>query len=386
MSTVNGDVAPGFGPVADAFRSNVETRGEQGAACCVVRDGRVVVDLAAGHADPEAGAAFQADTLVPVFSTTKGMTAVCMAMLADRGLLDVEAPVARYWPTFAGGGKDHVTVAECLSHRAGLAWLDERLTTEEILDTAPVLAALERQVPQWEPGTANGYHAHTYGWIAGEILRRIEGRSLGTFLAEEVARPLGADVHIGLPEALAPRVARLDMGPLPDDPDARRLVFEVMAKGTPGYRALVLDGAIRPHGGEQIPWNSRAFQAAEMPGANGIASARGLARMYAATTGEVDGVRLVSRRTIDRFRAERSRGPDKVVVVEAAWGLGFALDSGLVRLLGPSSYGHPGAGGSLGFADLDAGLGFGYVLDHMGAAVANEPRTLALVEALRACL
>jgi len=189
MTEVQGTTAAGFGAVAEAFGRNFDEAGEVGAACCIYVDGVPVVDIWGGVADAESGRPWESDTLQLHFSTTKGIAAICAAILYERGLLDYEAPVSRYWPEFAGGGKEAVTVAQCMSHQSGLSAVDTPLTLEEICAVEPVLAALEAQEPLWDPGTANGYHAITYGWIVGEIVRRIDGRTLGAFLAEEIAGP-----------------------------------------------------------------------------------------------------------------------------------------------------------------------------------------------------
>ena len=193
MVEINGDVAEGFGLVADAFARNFDDHGEVGAAFCLYVDGTDVVDLWGGVADPATGGKWERNTLQLHFSTTKGVAAICAAILHERGQLDYETPVAAYWPEFAAGGKEAVTVAQCMSHQAGLAAVDTPLSLDEICEKEPVLRALEVQEPLWEPGTANGYHAITYGCIVGEIVKRVDGRPISQFLAEEIAGPLGVD-------------------------------------------------------------------------------------------------------------------------------------------------------------------------------------------------
>jgi CubicO group peptidase (beta-lactamase class C family) len=385
MVQIHGDVADGFGAVADAFELNFGDAGEVGAACCIYLAGSPVVDLWGGVADAESGRLWESDTLQLHFSTTKGIGAICAALLYERGLLDYEAPVAEYWPEFAGGGKQDVTVAQCLSHQAGLAALDTPLTMEELCAVEPVLRAIESQEPLWAPGTANGYHAITYGWILGEIVRRIDGRTLGRFLADEVAGPLGAESYIGLPESEEHRVSTLLNSPPPATPEELELMMAVMGPGTMGYRALTMDGAI-PFGAPENPFNSREVHATEMPAANGISEARGLARIYAATVAEVDGIRLIGDETVRHVRSERSRGPDLTLVAECAWGLGFMLDLEVNPMLSSGSFGHPGAGGSIAFGDLESGVGFAYLMNQMGGGIAGDLRANRLVEALRSCL
>ena len=382
---IHGEVVDGYGAVADAFAGNFADADEVGAACCVYVDGEPVVDLWGGMADLSTGRPWERDTLQLHFSTTKGLAAICAAMLVERGLLDDEAPVARYWPEFAGGGKEGVTVAQCMSHTAGLPAVDVPLTVDELCAVEPVLRALEAQEPLWEPGTANGYHAITYGWIVGEIVRRIDGRTLGTFLAEEVAGPLGAESYIGLPESEEHRVAPIINSPPPTDPEVLELMTAIIGPGTMGYRSLTMDGAIMLDA-DPNPFNTRQVHATEMPAANGISEARGLARIYGATVAEVDGVRLLSDDTVRYVRAERSRGPDRSLVLEGAWGLGFMRDIEFNPLLTPDSFSHPGAGGSLAYGDLEHGVGFAYVMNQMGNGVAGDPRANALIEAVRSCL
>jgi CubicO group peptidase (beta-lactamase class C family) len=388
MVDIAGDIEQGFGPVADAFAANFEKHGELGAAFCLHVGGRRVVDIWAGVADKRTDRPWERDTLALHFSTTKGVAAICAALLYERGLLDYDAPVADYWPEFAQGGKEAVTVAQCMSHTAGLAAVDENLTLEEILAVEPAVHAIERQAPLWEPGTANGYHGITYGWIVGEIVRRIDGRRIGQFLQEELAQPLGIDTFIGLPEAEEPRVAWLEPAPAPTDPAMLEMMMKVMGPGTLGHRMLTMNGAMSPvpAEGEDMLFNTRAVHATEMPGANGISTARALSHMYAACVSEVDGRRLIGDDTVKHIRAARSKGPDQCLIVEASWGLGFMRDMPFSPMLGAESFGHAGAGGSLAYGDLEAQVGYGYVMNQMGGGISGDPRTIALNEAVRACL
>jgi len=216
---IRGTVDSGFEKVADAFAANFEEHDEVGAACAVYRDGRSVVDIWGGLADREAGREWAADTIVIAFSCTKGATAVCANRLIEQGDLDPDAPIAQYWPDFAANGKERIPVKWALSHRAGLAAVDGDLTLDDVAAWEPVVAAIAAQPTNWEPGTKHGYHARSYGWIVGEIIRRVSGRSPGTYFAEEVAAPLDLEFYIGLPEALEPRVARLYPAEL--EPDGR---------------------------------------------------------------------------------------------------------------------------------------------------------------------
>jgi CubicO group peptidase (beta-lactamase class C family) len=381
---IHGTVADGFGAVADAFEQNFVERGELGAAFALYVDGSPKVDVWAGVADSTTGRPWTEDTLQLVFSTTKGAAAICVARLVEAGLLSYDEPVATYWPEFAANGKESVTVAQVMSHRAGLPFVDAPLTFEDIMAVTPVVEALAQQAPHWEPGTTHGYHALTYGWLAGEIVRRVDGRPIGQYFAEEVAAPLGLEFWIGLPESEELRVSRLEQAPPPTDPAALAMMLEIAGPGTNGFKALFMNGVMMS--GPADPFNTRAVHATEMPAANGITTARSLARMYAATVGEVDGVRLIGDDTVATVSAEASNGPDACLVLTSRFGLGFMLDGEFAPVLSPRSFGHPGAGGSLGYADPDARVGYGYVMNQMAAGIAGDPRTVALNDAVRSCL
>ncbi|MFC4944226.1 serine hydrolase domain-containing protein [Pseudonocardia sp. GCM10023141] len=392
---IEGEVAPGFEGVRDAFAANFDERGDVGASCAVHRDGRTVVDLWGGMADPETGRPWTRTTTALVYSTTKGVTAVCVHLLAERGVLDLDAPVATYWPEFAAGGKAEITVADVLSHRSGLPVLDERLDRAALLEGSAVTATLARQAPLWTPGTAHGYHALTYGWLLGEIVRRASGRRLGAVLTEDITGTLGLDLWIGLPADHETDVAPL-LDAVPDpgaldrlaDPAARELATRIAATASDPTsllaRAASSNGALpTPHA---ATWNDPAARRAEIPAANAVTNARSLARLYAACIGEVAGLRLLAPATVERARTEQVRGPDAVTIAETRFGLGFRLPTPGAPMLGEGSFGHNGAGGSLGFADVDAGIGFGYVPNQMVASPTGDPRTAALIAALREAL
>lgn len=392
---IDGAVASGFEDVRAEFERNFAERGDVGASLAVYVDGVPVVDLWGGLADPVEGRPWERDTRALVFSVTKGASAVVVNRLIERGELAADAPVSRYWPEFGAAGKDAVTVAQLLSHQAGLPVPAEELTRAQLLAGEPVVAALARQAPIWEPGTAHGYHALTFGWLVGELVRRVTGRSLGTVFAEEVARPLGLSFSIGLPDDEAALVAPLIDG-VPDlsglaaitDPEVAERVnrlLATMADPTSLFsRVLSTNGALPTP--DAATWNDPAIHAAEIPAANGITDARSLARLYAACVGPVDGVRALSDETAERARTEQAAGPDAVLMGEFRYGLGFQLDCPSTPMLGPSSFGHSGAGGALGFADPAQRVGFGYVQNQLGASVTGEPRTAALCAALRAAL
>jgi CubicO group peptidase (beta-lactamase class C family) len=384
ITTINGTVAEGFGQVADAFERNFSEFGELGSAFALYVDGEVKVDLWAGVADKTTGRPWTHDTLQLVYSTTKGAAAICVARLVDAGLISYDDTVATYWPEFAANGKGEVTIAQMMSHQAGLPYATAELSFDDLMAVRPVVEALAAQSPIWEPGTRHGYHAVTYGWLAGELVRRVDGRTIGQYFADEVAGPLGLDFWIGLPESEEPRVARLEAAPPPTDPEAFAMMMKIMGPGTMGFNALLMSGVMMT--GPADPFNSRIVHATEMPAANGITTARSLAKMYAATLGEVDGVRLFGDDTVGAVRAEAVNGTDACLTIESRFGMGFMLDGPFAPMLSSGSFGHPGAGGSLGYADPEAKVGYGYVMNQMAGGIAGDPRTVALNDAVRACL
>ena len=386
MIEINGTVAQGFEQVADVFRDNFEEFPELGAGFALYADGEAKVDIWAGVADASSRRAWDENTLQLVFSTTKGAAAICVARLVDAGRLSYDDTVASHWPEFAAGGKEHVTVCQLMSHQAGLPYVDSVLSLDDLLAVGPVVDALAAQVPIWEPGTTHGYHALTYGWLAGELVRRVDGRTIGTYVAQEIAAPLGLDFWIGLPESEEPRVSTLAAAPPPSDPAELAMLMQMMGPGTIGFKALTMNGSLMALGAAQNPFNTRAVHATEMPAANGITNASSLAKMYAATVSDVDGVRLLSPDTMRAASAEAVDGPDAALIAETRFGMGFMLDNETVPLLGPNAFGHAGAGGSLGQADPDSGVGYGYVMNQMLGGIAGDPRTVRLNDAVRACL
>lgn len=384
---IGGTVAPGFEAVRDAFAKNFAEHGEVGAAVAVYRDGEPVVDLWGGVANPSTGAAYGEDALQLVFSTTKGATAICASILAQRGLLDVDAPVVEYWPEFKAEGKENIPVRMLLCHQAGLISTEARLSIEQVLAWDPLVEALAAQRPYWEPGTKHGYHALTYGHLVGEVVRRIDGRSLGRFFAEEVAAPLGLDFWIGLPESKESRVAPLIPSP-PPPPEMREMMELFMGGDSLAGKALTLSGSLAGLDDPgDTPFNRRDFHAAEIPAANGITTARSLAKMYASTIGEVDGFRSLEPKQMERARTPLTTGPDACLMFETKFGLGFMTYApAFTPMLGEGSFGHAGAGGSLGFAHPDSGVAFGYVMNQMQMNLAGDPRPAGLIEAVRAAL
>jgi len=384
LTNIGGTVAPGFERVKDAFAANFEINDEVGAACSVYHRGKKVVDLWGGVADEETGRPWAEDSIIVVASSTKGATAICANLLAQRSELDLDAPVAQYWPEFAAAGKQDIPVRWLLSHRVGLPVLDKPLTIEEYLAWEPPVNALAAQTPKWEPGTAHGYHAMTYGWLVGEVVRRVSGKSLGTFFADEVAGPLGLDFWIGLPESEESRVAPMISIDLAD-PNIEvkgERAREMLAAATNSKSYLTQQQTTTP-----LEMGTRAFHAAELPAGNGITDARSLARMYASLIGDgVDGVRLFTDETVRRASTEQSNDRDEVIGIKSRFGLGFYLYTEGSNMVQDGAFGHGGAGGSIGFADPKADIGFGYVMNSMQMVGDDDPRTVSLAQAVHASL
>lgn len=374
---LEGRCAPGFGPVRDAFARNLTELGELGAGLCILVGGEVVVELWGGFEDTARTRPWRRDAMVNVFSVGKAFVAICAARLVGAGRLGLDAPVADAWPEFAARGKERITVAELLSHRAGLPAVRHRLAPGAMLDHDVMVAALAAERPWWEPGLAHGYHVNTYGFLVGELVRRVDGRSLGTMVHDDVAAPLDADVHIGLPPDLHPRVAEYHWPGAPPP--------EVEPAGTEAE--LMMHNAYwNPSGlsGAGVV-NTAAWRRAEIPSTNAHATAPGVARVYAGLLGHAGDSCLVEPGVLAAFTTERSCGEDLVLRRPSRFGLGFQLTQP-ERPLGPhhGAFGHFGAGGSLGFCDPQAGVAFGYVVNTMGPRWQN-PRNRALIDALYAC-
>ncbi|MEV7504528.1 serine hydrolase domain-containing protein [Streptomyces sp. NPDC093018] len=383
---VNGTVAEGFEPVREAFAANFALLGERGAAVAVYRDGRQVVDLWAGTKDVDGTAPWEPGTAQIVRSATKGVVAAGLLLLHQRGELDLDAPVGTYWPEYKAAGKERTLVRHLLAHRAGVPVLDRPLTPAEAADPDLGAAAVAAQAPVWEPGTDHGYHAQTYSWLTGELVRRVTGRPVGEWLADEIAGPVGADLWLGLPEAEQGRAGRVGDIEAPQSAGALKLRPKrsvSAAYADPDSLTRRAFAAITPLPDENDP----AYRAAALPASNGIATADGLARVYASLIGEVDGgVRLFTPGTVELARAEQSAGPDRVLVVATRFGLGHMLHGSASPLLSPGSFGHPGRGGALAFADPESGVAFGYVTNGFRKSVTADPRAQALVRALKVAL
>ncbi|MEV6169439.1 serine hydrolase domain-containing protein [Streptomyces sp. NPDC051954] len=383
---VHGAVTEGFEPVREAFAANFEVLGDRGAAVVVYRDGHKVVDLWGGtkNVDGTDGTEpWVRGTAQIVRSATKGVAAAVLLLLHQRGELDLQAPVGEYWPEFKAAGKERTLVWQLLAHRAGVPVLDRPLTPAQAADPVVGAAAVAAQAPVWEPGTDHGYHAQTYSWLTGELVRRVTGRSIGDLVADEIARPVGAELWIGLPDGEIPRVGRVGKVEAPERAGGlktrpKRAVSDAYAD--PDSLTRRAFGAITPQPDENDP----AYRAAVLPASNGIATADGLARFYASLIGEVDGgTRLFTPETVELARGERSAGPDRTLVISTRFGLGYMLHGAASPLLTATSFGHPGRGGALGLADPETGIALGYVTNGFRKSVTADPRAQALVRAVR---
>ncbi len=384
--TIQGDCHQRFAPVRAAFETSFRERDEVGAALSVVVDGEKVVDLWGGWADQARTQPWERDTLVNVYSCTKAMVALCAQRLVSEGKLDLDAPVADYWPEFAQAGKERVPVRWLLGHRAGLAAVRDVLPGEALYDWSAMTAALAAEKPWWTPGDSHGYHAVTFGWLVGELVRRVSGRSVGRYFREEIAEPLGADFHIGLDEAEHVRVAEMSPISMMPTEDGMGLAMLILSDPEGLQARAFMNPPSMAHGVNHAAWRS-----AEIPGANGHGTARALARIYGtlARGGDQDGVHLLDAAGIERCRTEESFGADLVLAVPTRFGGGFMLtqDRPDARFgPNPGAFGHPGAGGALGFADPESKVGFGYVVNRMGPHILLDPRATALVDAVYGAL
>lgn len=390
MALVHGHVSPGFEAVREAFAANFARRGEAGGACCAYHRGQKVVDLWGGVRNKATGEPWEPDTMVIVYSATKGLAAMTLALAHSRGWLDYEAPVCRYWPEFAQRGKEAITVRQLLAHQAGLFAFDEPVDRDVVADLDRLATVLARQKPAWPPGSRMAYHALTLGFYQGELLRRVDPahRSLGQFFQDEIASPLGLDFYIRLPEtipdsrlaSIAPpgRLRMLAGFPL-------RLTLDSMNPRSILYRALIANpGSGIAHDPTRI--YSRNL---EVPSGGGVGTARAIARAYSAfaTGGELD----LRRETLDLLAAP-AVPPASGFHDECLHGDGIQFSLGFMKSTpawpfgSEASYGSPGAGGALGFADPRSGVGYGYVTSQMGTCLTGDPRDVALRDALYSAL
>jgi CubicO group peptidase (beta-lactamase class C family) len=381
---IHGHCDQRFSSVKEAFVDNFRNRGDVGASFAATIDGRFVIDIWAGYADTGRTRPWKRDTLACLYSATKTMTALCALVLVDRGQLDLDAPVSRYWPEFAQAGKEDIPVKYLLSHQSGLAWFDEKIPVEALFDWERIVSLLAAQKPSWAPGTQCGYHAVTQGYLVGEVIRRITNRTVGTFFREEIAEPLQADCHIGLAQTDDSRAAEMIPPPMwqPGDPRyvSSASLPEMSQKSM--YPLIDQDNPVAVS-------RSRAWRAAEIPSANGYANAHSVARMAAVLAcGEIDGIWLLTLPTIEKAFQEQCYGTDLILEVPIRWALGFVLVSKEMPFApNPRALFMLGGGGSAVVVDPDARLSLAYVMNNcVGSAYEGDERALSLFRALYAVL
>lgn len=375
-----------FRAVAAEFERNFRDRGEVGASLCVSVAGKTVVDLWGGMARRRDEAPWKRDTLSIVYSCTKGMTALCAHILESRGKLDIEAPVAEYWPEFAKNGKERATVRMMLDHSVGLPAFKTPLRADGCVDWSYMTEMLANEAPFWSPGSRSGYHMINFGWTVGEIVRRVSGKSLGTFFRDEVAKPLGADFFIGAPEEIESRVSPISAyKPGANEQPSEFTQAIITQPGSISSLSILNTGGFDA--------NSRACHAAEIGGAGGISNARAMARIYSALAcgGEIDGVRLVDKKQLQRMSEISSATQcDATLLLPSRFSLGFMKSMDNRRrafgdrdsaIFSSSAFGHVGAGGSVGFCDPQEGLAFGYTMNRMGPGIMLNGRGQSLVDA-----
>jgi CubicO group peptidase (beta-lactamase class C family) len=395
QSVVQGEAAPGFERVRETLEQQFANNEHIGAGVCVYHHGKKVVDLWGGLADEDTRRPWERDTMAVSFSTTKGLTATCLHILADRGLVDYQAPVGTYWPEFAKNGKERITVYHLLTHQAGLAPVPEGLYGADLYDWERVIHGLEEMAPAWEPGTETGYHAVTFGFLVGEVVRRVSGKRIGQFLREEVCAPLGLkDMYIGAPASVEPQIAKLK-NRMVITPEMMQQVQARLTEGKPLVDPL-MERAMGARPGSMMSgqqndepnvFDTPEAHRAEIPAANGLMTARDLARMYAClgNGGELDGARLMSPERVKIMSTVQTKRPDKVIVVEVAWSLGY-MNGGIEGWpQGPreTAFGHAGLGGSIGFCDPEIGMAFGFTTNALAMDLIGYGRTAKLAEAAR---
>lgn len=375
---ISGNCDSGLGGVKDAFASNFSLRDDVGASIAVVKDGELVVDLWGGHLDRAGKTPWERDTIINVFSTTKTMSCLALLVLISRGLVDADAPVQNYWPEFGQNGKQGVLVRHLLSHTAGVPAWDQRLDSTALYDWDKVTSLLATQAPWWTPGTKSGYHAISQGNLVGEVVRRVDGRSVGKFFADEIAGPTGADFHIGLGAEHDSRVAPvipvppIQFGGGGGEPDRNSIPYRA------GNPRLIAEQSW------EIPWRR-----AEIPAAGGHGNARGVALAQAAVShgGSLRGVNLLSSKTIDRIFDVQAAGRDLVMGIGVTFGVGYGLSSPRSPISpNPRVCYWGGWGGSLVVNDVDAGFTYAYVMNRMGEGTVGDDRAHAVLRAIYAAL
>ncbi|MGK0336691.1 MAG: CubicO group peptidase (beta-lactamase class C family) [Candidatus Azotimanducaceae bacterium] len=373
---IQGHCDPRFGAVKEVLAASIESGTDIGASFAAYIHGEKVVDIWAGHLDVEQSTPWQENTLINVYSTTKTMSFLCAMLLVEQGRLDFDANVSDYWPEFAQNGKENVKVWHLMNHAAGLSGTDAPLQGEDLYDWAKVIAALEKQAPWWEPGSATGYHALTQGYLIGEVVRRISGKSIGRFFADEIAGPLQADFYIGVPEAEFPRIADL----IPPGGDA--------ALGQGGDSDTIASRTFRYPATTALTSRTAGWRTAEIPAANGHGNARSVAKIHSALAnmGESQGIRLFSEDLAKQVMDVRIEGTDMALGVPMAFGLGFGVNTAKLLSPNPNTCFWGGWGGSLALIDQDAGMSMAYVMNKMDVGLTGDVRSYNLAQAMYAAL
>ncbi len=377
---INGFVEQGFEKIKDEFIDNFTKREDVGAACSIYVEGKKVVDLWGGFKDLEKKLKWQEDTLQLIFSSTKGITATIANILIQNGILDTEALVGDYWPEFKQNGKDSITVKQLLSHQAGLLFVEDSHSIQDVIDWFPIIESLEAQAPYFTPGSEHGYHALTFGWLVGELTRRAAQKESFKELVETyISTPLNLDLYVGLNPSDAERVSTLIPIKAPIDPELKAIYEQVMAEDSLTAKALF---SPKPALSNMHVWNNKKLFGASVPAANGICDARSLAKMYAACVSEVDGTRLLTDDQLEKATTRLTFGADRILFFDTSFGLGYMLPGMFSLYCGKTAFGHDGAGGSHSFADRKHKASFAYVMNKMEAGLNGDPRSRALTDAL----
>jgi CubicO group peptidase (beta-lactamase class C family) len=385
MMNINGYCDPKFQAVEDAFTQCFTEHGDIGASAAVSVEGEMVVDLWGGFADKDRSRPWEENTLALIFSATKGMVTTAVHMLVERGQIDLDSPIATYWPEYAQNGKESVTLRHVMSHTAGLPFIDAKLYMGAPYDWETMVEACAAQKPEWEPGTQLAYHSTTFGWIVGEVIHRVSGQMPGQFIAHEIAEPLHAEIYLGLPESYDSNVAdwvwpeqSSSPAPPPEPPS-----------DSPSYRDRI-GSIMSPNLPHDAP-NTLEWRRAEIPAGNGYANARGMAKVYRplALDGVHDGVRLMGRSTIEAAIIEQATGYDHILEIDnARRAVGYKLvGPEMGESYGHRAFGHPGLGGAIGVADPDKRMSMGYVMNKVwGGARGTDPRASSLADAVYECM
>ncbi|WP_304640582.1 serine hydrolase domain-containing protein [Pseudomonas sp.] len=386
MTATQGYFDPRFETVRELFNEQLQDPQARGAALCVTVGGETVLDLWQGVMDKDNQRVWEQDTLVNVFSCTKPLGAVALLQQVEKGRIELDSPLVEIWPEFAHACKDQVTLRHVLSHRSGLSAITETLPPEALFDWSAMVAALEAQEPWWAPGQAHGYAPVTYAWLLGEPLIRLAGERPGAYINQHICQVLDMDFYVGVPDSDLPRIAHVSrLRNQYGDQYARELFASMARPDSLNFKAFGNPSSM------MTSTNTREWQQAEIFSANGTGTARALARFWQvmAHGGSFDGVHLLDSSLVTKMQEEHSSGVDRTLLAPTRFGLGVMLEQdyeGGGFGMGPTAYGHPGAGGSLGFCDPEAKVGFGYVTNTMGPFVLMDPRALALSRAVYACL